>query len=97
MDLPRQYVVLTTLPLKKWLTSAQLEAAKDGLRRNPEYTPYIQRLVSAGYFKGEREGSQLWTTLENKAAAAFIAARRDEYVTYTVAITASPPTDTFRQ
>ena len=35
-------------------------------------------LVSAGYFKGEREGSQLWTTLENKAAAAFIAARRDE-------------------
>ncbi|KAI0724281.1 SGT1 protein-domain-containing protein [Cerioporus squamosus] len=55
-----------------------LEAAKDGLRRNPEYTQYIQRLVSAGYFRGEREGSQLWTTLENKAAAAFIAARRDD-------------------
>ncbi|TFK89759.1 SGT1-domain-containing protein [Polyporus arcularius HHB13444] len=55
-----------------------LEAAKDGLRRNPEYTQYIQRLVSAGYFKGEREGSQLWTALENKAAAAFITVRRDD-------------------
>ncbi|RPD81718.1 SGT1-domain-containing protein [Lentinus tigrinus ALCF2SS1-7] len=57
---------------------ASMEAAKDGLRRNPEYTQYIQRLVSAGYFKGEREGSQLWVSLENQAAAAFIAARRDD-------------------
>lgn len=94
MDLPRRCVVLTTLAGKS-LTSAQLEAAKDGLRRNPEYTQYIQRLVSAGYFKREREGSQLWTTLENKAAAAFIAARRDEYVTYTVTITASRPLTRF--
>ena len=50
------------------------------MRRNPEYTQYIQRLVSIGYFKGELEGSQLWTTLENQAASAFVAARRDEYV-----------------
>ncbi|RPD63222.1 SGT1-domain-containing protein [Lentinus tigrinus ALCF2SS1-6] len=57
---------------------ASMEAAKDGLRRNPEYTQYIQRLVSAGYFKGEREGSQLWVSLEDQAAAAFIAARRDD-------------------
>ena len=53
---------------------------KDNLRRNPEYTQYIYRLVSSGYFKGELEGSQLWTDLENKAATAFVAARRDEYV-----------------
>ena len=50
------------------------------MHRNPEYTQYIQRLVSVGYFKGELEGSQLWTTLENQAASAFVAARRDEYV-----------------
>ncbi|KAI0757270.1 SGT1-domain-containing protein [Daedaleopsis nitida] len=57
---------------------ASLEAVKDGLRRNQEYTQYIQRLASAGYFKGEIEGSQLWATLENKAASAFIDVRRDD-------------------
>ncbi|TBU34976.1 SGT1 protein-domain-containing protein [Dichomitus squalens] len=57
---------------------ASLEALKDSLRRNPEYTRYIRHLVSVGYFKGELEGSQLWTTLENKAAASFVAARKDD-------------------
>ncbi|KAI1797621.1 SGT1 protein-domain-containing protein [Ganoderma leucocontextum] len=57
---------------------ASLEALKDSLRRNPEYVQYIQRLVSAGYFKGELEGSQLWMTLESQAASAFVAARRDD-------------------
>lgn len=56
----------------------QLEALKDNLRRNPEYSQYVQRLVSAGYFKGELEGSQKWTELENNAAAAFVAARKEE-------------------
>nr|VWO94110.1 Uncharacterized protein [Ganoderma boninense] len=57
---------------------ASLAALKDSLRRNPEYAQYIQRLVSAGYFKGELEGSQLWVTLESQAASAFVAARRDD-------------------
>ncbi|KAH9922003.1 SGT1 protein-domain-containing protein [Epithele typhae] len=35
----------------------------------------------AGYFKDEAEGSQLWTTLETQAAAAFVAARRDDDAT----------------
>ena len=62
------------------LTPRQLAALKDSLRRNPEYAQYIQRLVSAGYFKGELEGSQLWVTLESQAASAFVAARKDECV-----------------
>lgn len=66
--------------IRQSLTSKQLEALKDGLGRNPEYAQYIQRLVSAGYFKGELEGSQLWITLESQAASAFVAARKDECV-----------------
>ncbi|KAI0374444.1 SGT1-domain-containing protein [Pilatotrama ljubarskyi] len=57
---------------------ASLDALKDNLRRNPEYSQYIQRLVSAGYFRGELEGSQKWSTLENHAAAAFVAARKED-------------------
>ena len=60
----------------------QTEAKKDALHRNPEYKKYIENLVSAGYFKGEIEGSQLWNSLENKAVEAFIEARREEYVLY---------------
>ncbi|KAI0662562.1 SGT1-domain-containing protein [Cubamyces menziesii] len=59
-------------------SAASLEALKDNLRRNPEYSQYVQRLVSAGYFKGELEGSQKWTELENNAAAAFVAARKED-------------------
>ncbi|KAI0768553.1 SGT1-domain-containing protein [Trametes elegans] len=59
-------------------SSASLNALKDNLRRNPEYAEYIQRLLSVGYFKGELEGSQRWTDLENQAAAAFVAARKED-------------------
>jgi hypothetical protein len=38
----------------------------------------MQNLVSAGYFKGELEGSQKWNVLENKAAATFVEVRRKE-------------------
>ncbi|KAH9947701.1 SGT1-domain-containing protein [Amylocystis lapponica] len=54
------------------------DARKDALRRNPDYKTYIQNLVSSGYFKGELEGSKYWCMLEDKAAAAFIEARRDD-------------------
>jgi hypothetical protein len=48
------------------------------LRNNPEYLTYIQNLVSANYFQGEVEGSELWKSLENKAAATFVEVRRSE-------------------
>ncbi|KDQ54784.1 hypothetical protein JAAARDRAFT_37887 [Jaapia argillacea MUCL 33604] len=57
---------------------ASAEAQMDALRRNTDYTKYIQNLVSAGFFKGEVEGSQLWKTLESKAADAFIRARQED-------------------
>lgn len=37
-------------------------------------------MVTAGYFKGEQEGSQLWSSLEAKAANAFIETRSSRYV-----------------
>ncbi|KAF5377517.1 hypothetical protein D9615_005134 [Tricholomella constricta] len=55
---------------------ASAEAKKDALRRNPEYTTYIQNLVSADYFRGEIEGSELWNILENKAADMFVEVRQ---------------------
>ncbi|EMD41652.1 hypothetical protein CERSUDRAFT_90221 [Gelatoporia subvermispora B] len=54
------------------------EALKEALRRNPDYVTYIQNLASSGYFKGELEGSRLWQTLEDKAAASFVEARRED-------------------
>jgi hypothetical protein len=60
----------------------QTEARKDALRRNPDYVKYIQNLTSAGYFKAELEGSQLWNILEDKAAAIFVDVRREELVSY---------------
>ncbi|RXW14539.1 hypothetical protein EST38_g11315 [Candolleomyces aberdarensis] len=57
------------------------EATKDALRNNPEYLTYIENLVSANYFQGEVEGSELWKTLENKAAATFVEVRRTEGAT----------------
>ena len=56
----------------------QAIARKEALRRNPEYTRYIQNLVSSGYFKGEIEGSLLWNALEDKALDAFLDVRREE-------------------
>ncbi|EIW64525.1 SGT1-domain-containing protein [Trametes versicolor FP-101664 SS1] len=57
---------------------ASMDALKDNLRRNSEYTQYIECLSAAGYFKGELQGSQQWTALENQAASAFVAARKDD-------------------
>ncbi|KAI0935983.1 hypothetical protein AcV5_004245 [Taiwanofungus camphoratus] len=57
------------------------EAQKDALRRNPEYSKYIQNLVSSGYFKGELEGSQLWSTLEDQAVNAYVENRREDDAT----------------
>ncbi|OSD05949.1 SGT1-domain-containing protein [Trametes coccinea BRFM310] len=57
---------------------ASLEALKDNLRRNAEYSQYLERLASAGYFKGELQGSQKWSELENQAATAFVAARKED-------------------
>jgi hypothetical protein len=62
------------------LIRLQTEARKDALRRNPDYVKYIQNLTSAGYFKDELEGSRLWISLEDKAAAMFSDVRREEYV-----------------
>jgi len=67
-----------TVSSEAFKSSAQ--ARKDALRRNPDYIKYVQNLQSSGYFKGELEGSQLWNELEDKAAAAFVEARREEYV-----------------
>jgi hypothetical protein len=58
----------------------QAEAKKDALRRNPEYIKYIQNLVAADYFKGEKEGSALWKAYESKAADIFVETHREEYV-----------------
>ncbi|KAI0050654.1 hypothetical protein FA95DRAFT_1486750, partial [Auriscalpium vulgare] len=65
-----------TTTLQTIHTSA--EARKDSLRRDAEYTKYIQGLVSAGYFKSEVEGSQLWTELEDKAVDVYIQTRQDD-------------------
>ncbi|KAK0465270.1 SGT1 protein-domain-containing protein [Desarmillaria tabescens] len=58
--------------------SASIAAKKDALRRDPEYVKYIQNLVSAGYFRGEPEGSQLWNSLEDKAAEIFVDVRKQD-------------------
>jgi hypothetical protein len=58
----------------------QDEARKDALRRDPEYVSYVERLRSGGYFGSEVPESNLWKTLENKAAAAYVDSRKEEYV-----------------
>ncbi|KAJ7071503.1 SGT1-domain-containing protein [Mycena amicta] len=55
-------------------TDAKLEA----LRRNPQYISYIQNLISANYFRGELEGSELWKKLEEQAAEVFLNTFRDD-------------------
>ena len=58
----------------------QDEARKDALRRDQEYIGYIERLKSAGYFGSETPESNVWKSLENKAATAYISSRKEEYV-----------------
>ncbi|KAJ7919076.1 SGT1 protein-domain-containing protein [Mycena leptocephala] len=60
---------------------SSVQAQKDALRRNPQYIKYIQNLMSVDYFRGEVEGSQLWNTLEDKAAATFLDTQREDDVT----------------
>ncbi|KAJ7293224.1 SGT1 protein-domain-containing protein [Mycena rebaudengoi] len=57
------------------------EAKKDALRRNPQYTKYIENLMSVDYFRGEVQGSRLWSTLEDKAAATFLDTLREDDAT----------------
>jgi hypothetical protein len=57
----------------------QSEATKDALQRDPDYQKYLKSLISANYFKGELEGSELWTILENRASLVFVQTRRLEY------------------
>ncbi|KAF9648515.1 SGT1-domain-containing protein [Thelephora ganbajun] len=57
------------------------EARKDALRRDTEYTGYIERLKSVGYFGSELPESNVWKTLENKAATAYINSRKEDDVT----------------
>ncbi|KAK0208455.1 SGT1 protein-domain-containing protein [Desarmillaria ectypa] len=58
--------------------SASIAAKKDALRRDPDYVKYIQNLMSAGYFRGELEGSQLWNSLEDRAAEIFVDVRKQD-------------------
>ncbi|KAF9474292.1 SGT1-domain-containing protein [Pholiota conissans] len=59
-------------------TNASTEANKDALRRTPDYRKYIENLCSANYFQGQTKGSELWNTLENKAATAYVAIRQTD-------------------
>ncbi|KAJ3849925.1 SGT1 protein-domain-containing protein [Lentinula lateritia] len=54
------------------------EARKDALHQNPDYNNYIENLSTAGYFKGEMQGSQVWTQLETKAAQIFVNTRKED-------------------
>ncbi|KAG6817605.1 hypothetical protein H0H87_006233 [Tephrocybe sp. NHM501043] len=54
------------------------EAKKDALRRNPEYIKYIQNLLAADYFRGEIEDSELWRSLEGRAADIFVEVRKED-------------------
>ena len=56
----------------------QVQSRIEALRSNPDFRKFDENLRMSGYFREEREGSQLWKTLYEKAALAFIEARRDE-------------------
>ncbi|KDQ20565.1 hypothetical protein BOTBODRAFT_26568 [Botryobasidium botryosum FD-172 SS1] len=59
-------------------SSAALDARKEALRRDTGYAKYIQSLVSAGYFRGELEGSSKWSQLEDQAAQTWIDIRKKD-------------------
>ncbi|TFK41316.1 SGT1 protein-domain-containing protein [Crucibulum laeve] len=67
----------TSNPTAEGIRSSAI-ASKEALRRNPEYQKYLENLASTNYFKGEIQGSELWNSLENKAAAAFVEVRRHD-------------------
>ncbi|KIJ45573.1 hypothetical protein M422DRAFT_166272 [Sphaerobolus stellatus SS14] len=57
-------------------TEASLEARKEALRRDTEYTQYIGKLQQVGFFRGELEGSAAWRGLETEATSQFIQRRQ---------------------
>jgi hypothetical protein len=63
---------------KFWKIYQQIQARKEALRRDQEYVKYIESIQRAGYFRGEIEGSQLWSELEGKALETFLQSRREE-------------------
>ncbi|KAG6866852.1 hypothetical protein C0991_008788 [Blastosporella zonata] len=64
--------------VSKEAANSSTEAKKNALQRNPEYIKYIQNLRSADYFRGEIEGSELWRSLEGKAANMFVEVRKED-------------------
>ncbi|PPQ69622.1 hypothetical protein CVT25_013705 [Psilocybe cyanescens] len=66
----------TTNHLSSGDANSSAEANKEALGRNPEYQKYIENLLSVNYFKGQVQGSELWNSLENKAAAIFVEVHR---------------------
>ena len=40
----------------------------------------MKMLISANYFKGELQGSELWNVLKDRATSAFVESRRIEYI-----------------
>jgi hypothetical protein len=56
----------------------QVKAKIDALKRDQDYTKYIENLRAIGYFGTELEGSEKWSFQEEKAADMFVNARRAE-------------------
>lgn len=59
-------------------SSTTVRAQKDALQRDPEFVKYVNSIQTAGYFRGEIEGSKLWDALESKALAVFVQSRRED-------------------
>lgn len=76
----QRYVCRTPFRHFSSLTVFQLEARKEALRRDPEYGKYIEKLVGAGFFQDELEGSAKWLKLEDQAARVWVEARKKECV-----------------
>ncbi|KAI0702453.1 SGT1 protein-domain-containing protein [Cytidiella melzeri] len=62
-------------------TAAANSARIEALRHNSDYCKFVDNLRASGYFKGEIQGSRLWTELEDKAAAAFVDVRHTDDAT----------------
>ncbi|KAI0274784.1 SGT1 protein-domain-containing protein [Gloeopeniophorella convolvens] len=58
--------------------NAAVQARREALQRDPEYAKYISNIQTAGYFRDQIKGSQLWNELETKAMEVFIQSRRDD-------------------
>nr|GAT49701.1 predicted protein [Mycena chlorophos] len=67
-----------TQPTSSDHVQSSIDAKLEALRRNPQYNSLIQNLISADYFRGEIEGSQLWKKLEESAAEVFLNTSRED-------------------